>query len=104
IAGELKPRGVRKTLTLARYRRLENATREQPDVTQHHDSESKHHQGVRIAAVARRNLHDHSPDQADDEQPEHPSHELHVEAHVTIENVTELMADDPLQLVAGQVI
>jgi len=55
-------------------------------------------------AAARRELQNQSADQPDHEQAEHPAHELNVEAHVAVQDVTELVADHTLQLVARETI
>ena len=40
----------------------------------------------------------------DDQEPEHQPHQLHVQAHIAIEDVAELMPDHTLQLIAIQVL
>ena len=104
IARELHPRGIREALALARHRRLQNTPGQQPDITQHHDREAQRHQPARVAAVTRRDLQDHAPDQPDHEQPEYPPHELYVEAHVPVQDMTELVPDDSLQLIPAETI
>src|SRR5262249_17571340 len=48
---------------------------------------------------------EHRPaDHADQQDPEQHSHQAKVELHVAIENVAELVADHPLQLVAGEAV
>ena len=45
-----------------------------------------------------------APDQRHDEQAEEPAHQLHVEPHVAIHYVAELVRDDALQLIAIQIV
>ncbi len=63
VTRELHARSIREALPLPRHRRLQNAPRHEPDITQHHDREPQRHQAVRVAAVIRRDLQNHAADQ-----------------------------------------
>ena len=111
IAGELDRRGVGEKLALAAHRGLDEIAHEGADEAhQHQDAadDEQHLGGVAPAAPAlqraavKRRTEQDAADQPDHEDPEEHAHEPDVEAHVPVQDVAELVADHPLQLVAAE--
>ncbi len=112
IAGELDGRGVGEKLALARNGSLDDAAEEVADVTddQHRQAEGENddHAAAALAphadAALAKAAQDAAADQADDQNAEDDGGELHIQAHVAVEDVAELMGDYPLQFVAGKLL
>ena len=102
IARELHCRCIGERFARARHCGLDQATEEQADVAddQHgeRDQHDDHHAALAVAAHASRATQHRAPDQCDHQQPEQQAHQPHVEPHVAVEDVAELVRDDALQL------
>ena len=109
VARELHGGRIGQTLALARNGRLQDASGQQSQITQHHRRKPHAHPAqapapVAIVAAARREIEHQPADDRDHQQAEDRTHELDVQAHVAVENVGELVPDHALQFVAVQMI
>ena len=86
-------------LATPRHRGLQQAPGDEPDAAGEEYSES-HQLDARRILAATAAIHDARRQIGDHEQAEDPRGETHVDLHVAVENVTELVADDGLQLIA----
>ena len=108
IAGELHGGRVGQRFAGTGHRRLNQATEEQPHIADDEHRKCRHHDhadataSFLIAATARsKSQHGASKDR-DGKQAEQQTHQPDVQAHIAVEDVTELVGDDPLQFRAIQ--
>jgi hypothetical protein len=103
VARELDRGGIGEPLALAAHGGLEDAPGEQAERSEHHEGERRDQDGpTALASTARRDAQNRAADQRDDEEAKEPPHQLHVQAHVAVHHVAELMGDHTLQLLAVQ--
>ena len=111
IAGELHGGGVGEEFALARHGGLDEPAEEIADVADDHqrepDRDDDDHAAVLLAAAgapAAEGLEGAAADEADEEDAENDGGDAHVQLHVAVEDVAELVADDALQLVARELV
>ena len=85
---------------------MDQATEEQADVTDHEYQKSRQkdrgNAPTFFTAAARRMSQDGSSHHCDHQQSKQQSHQANVESHIAVQNVTELVSDDPLELITAQ--
>ena len=115
VAGELHRRGIGEEFALPRNGTLNQASKEDPDITdRHHGGRQGYDCKQRTAAFAvpasaatpeacmGAAAQNALANDRDHEDAEEHAHEAYVHAHVAIEDVAELVGDYALQLVARQ--
>ena len=109
MSRELNRGRVGEVLSLPRNSCLDNSSKEHADGAEHREAESDN-QNYRCATItATRDdtcviaaANDQATDEAQDHDAEQHAHEPDIKAHITIQNVAELVCDNALQLVALQ--
>ena len=96
IARELHRRGVRQKLPLARDCAFDQPAKENADCPHDDQHQSYYRRRVLPSTGSQKEL----PDDCQTENPEHPPNEAHVQPHVTVENMAELVCDNSLQFIA----
>ncbi len=114
IARELHGRRVGQELALAAHRGLDQVAEEHPDITQHIQRQPDQRPGIHPAPVViatvpervgiGRRSKDDPAGQADQQDAVQHADQSKVQSHVSVEDVTELVRDDPLELVAVEVL
>jgi hypothetical protein len=99
ITRELHRRCVGEVLAASRDGRLQQASAERTGAARHEDPECNELYARRAFATAAL-VHEVPRDIGDDAQAEDPRRQAHVDLHVAVEDVTELVADHRLQLFA----
>jgi hypothetical protein len=103
IARELDGGRVGEMLAPARNGGQQQAARDHAETAGEENGERDGLETRRILAAASR-AHDARSEIGDDEQAEDPRGEPHVDLHVAVEDVAELVTDDGLQLISIQVV
>ncbi len=109
VAGELHRRGIGQELPLATDRGLDQVAKKRPGITEHQQCQAEdileHHAlaAVRGRTARARIAAQHPvPDQADQQDAVEQGDQAHVEAHVAVVDMTELMGDHALQLFTAE--
>ena len=108
VARVLDGARIGEVLALAAHRALDDAPEEVADDPDQEEAEPQHrHQRGTVVLPAGapprpQGAQHHAADHRDGHDAAEPSDQPHVQAHVLVEHVAELVRDDPLQLVAGQ--
>src|SRR6266550_1574052 len=98
IACELHRGGVCQNLALTANSSLDQSSEEYASPADNNKGQPKQGQGILASCCP----DEYSTDNRQTKNSKNQAHETQIDSHVTIENVTELMADHSLQFVAGK--
>ncbi len=100
VASELDCGGIGEEFPLAGYGTLDEAAGENADSADGDEAKAEEWEGVFTAAGSEEDPADHG----EAEQAEEDSHEPDIEAHVAVEDMAELVCDDALEFIAGELL
>ena len=109
LPGELHGGRVGEPLALPRHGGLDQAGEELPDEAEHERARCRRPARQRrlpllLRAAAAAEREDPQPDQAEQQEPVEQADQPHVQPHVAVEDVAELVPDHALQLVAVELV
>ena len=102
VARELHRGGVGEELALAADGGLDEPAKQDADPADHQQRQPEQGQRILVLAAAAAAVEEDPANDGQAEDAEDDAHQAQVEPHVAVEDVAELVADDPLQLVAGE--
>jgi len=107
IARELHRRASARKFTLAAHGCLDEPSEKDPDPSNQkappgQQRDGRNREGPRSRPLLRLDLHEYPPNDSKAKNAENDPHQPQVQAHVTVQNVAELVPDHPLQFIPRQ--
>ena len=92
-------RSVGQGLTLTAHRGLDETPEKDPDPANQEQREAQQGQGIAVFAAAAACAQEDAANHSDTQDAENDADQPQIEAHIAIENMAELVAEDTLQFV-----